>query len=1215
MEKQDRLKLRVHRETLVEDIADPIPVLHGLIGRGVLGTQSDDYQTILAGKHPRDQTRLLLDILPTLGEDAFLAFVESVGSYREHLGKLLRSELSAKTTTRFVQESHCEPRTSIDASEDSDSDINLGPFPPTSPKDELVCYLQKELRTSYIDLGERKAAAVDFGERNEGEGPGLEDVCVTVSSLNFDDAQADMNKRVERLRGGDGRPDETGWIPRRELASKTFASRCRDEVELVNVGQLFRGTGGKRVDSILLVGPAGAGKSLLLERIMECWAGGKVEVLSDFDFVVYVSGRDASALQSSTAVGMLVSALERQVELSQEEKQALEKYLKMNSRRVLVLIDSADEAGDAWDASQALDRLFERRGLSRCTFLVTSRPCAAAYDLVLPCKRRYYLIGLNDRRLDELLVRRLGEKEGARVAKELKEVDRQHIRELMKSTPLVANMVAKLVKHGAKSLPSSTTQIYTAMALDTIHHQRLKCDKKLAKSQVMSLESLPDESRQMVEQLGKLALDCLQRRRFVVELQLAEGMCGAEAIGLGFLDKCIVKATGSSAGISHQVEFRHLTWLEYFAALYLCTKLESPCSAIRSCAELVGVEEETEPFWKFVCGLVSPMHLAEVLTDLHSVFFQRHRSELEKRQWEWLAVRCIAETAQQPVSSLLSRERRLSMERASAAVLPDTIDVNNSRLSVADAQVLSISLRYSPHVKTVCMKTCGLSPAHCAALRSGLEHTKELRLYGNADLHGGGLQELANSLSKCNEVQLEKLDIQECALTEGDCGAISEVLRQAPSLRFLWLGFNFLGSLGLLKLQRSLIESKLRVLILTNNDFDSRAGGVLAEVIGSNPHLERVGVAHNDLGNDGVRQVLQKGANCSRNLQMLDLCRTGVDDSVLDVLTECLLHRCAARQEGRVQPAVIHFNGNNISRAGLKEVAIRTGDGCQDCVKCDAVTVTRGTDVELDYEQFFEEHARQGGEGDLDISEQGIGDNGGKQIARLLRSDRNARALEMTFNSVRDAGAAALGTALEVNTTLRGLSLTRNRVGPVGFVAMATSLSTSNPTLSLLDLSDNPIFSGVQDVARRKTAREAIRRLVGGSSSLRFLGLGRTGLRDTECEAIGEALFSGECRLVFLRLSWNEISDVGVDSLCAGLEQNSTVLYIDVNRNSIGDRGVERIGRCAESRAQRCCPLRRVWLGRNPVDAELLTGCMVDGSFAYPPRTDRTTSLIKMYCT
>ena len=1002
MRKEDRRKLRQHREKVLDDVADPKPVLDGLISRGVLTTQSDDYQHILAGQFVREQTRRLLDLLPTLGAGAFFAFVESLACYRPHLAELLRQEPTEG------EPSAKRPALEDSSDDDSDADLDRGPFPPSRPKDELVSSLQQELRRSCINLGERKAAIVEFSQRKEGVGPGLDDVCVTLSSLNFDDVQAERDsERGERLRSGDGTTEARSR--RRELASKTFASRCGDELELIDVGQLFLGPDGKRVKSLLVVGPAGAGKSLLLERIMECWAGGKEEVLSKFDFVVYVSARDAIALQSGSVVGMLVTALERQIELSDTKRQVLEIYLQTNSKRILVLVDSADEGGEAWEGSKALENLFERRGLGSCTFVVTSRPCPRAYDLVLSCKRRYYLIGLNDRRLDELLVRRLGEEEGVRVAAELKEPSRQHVRELMKGTPLVANMMAKLASAGrAKSLPTSTTQIYLAVALDIIHHERSKEDTKFAGQIISSFDDLPSEVEKMVEQLGELAVDCLRRRRFVFDMKTLKEACGEEAISLGFLNKFVTRATGGSIGSAQEAEFRHLTWLEFFAAHCLTRKSESPCTAIRSCAEVVGVDEETEPFWKFVCGLVNPMHLEEVLMCLQTVFSQRHRSGLDKRQWEWLAVRCIAEAAQQPTtnsslrheisqpstnstslfrnatqpstsstslrrdaiqpstssaslrheasqpsrsstslrgeasqqskSTSLSVDTHLHVVKASASVLPDCIDMTNSKPSVADALVLSIALHHSPHVRTLTMQNCMVSADHCTALGKGLTHVKKLDMFQNHGLHGGGLQALTNSLTQCSTVQLEYLDIQNCTLNEDDCDAIGQLLHRVPSLRQLFLGFNYLRPRGISRLQESLTKSKLEGLDLLDNELNSEAGSSLGMVVRNSQHLKFLSVADNIFGNDGVRELLS-GVPCSRRLQFLNLSRTGVDDGVLDAVSTCLSLRSTSQQTAPgllAQRLVIHLHGNNISRGGLEEVARRFPAGCQDCVECDS---------------------------------------------------------------------------------------------------------------------------------------------------------------------------------------------------------------------------------------------------------------------------------------
>ena len=1125
MKKEEKRKLRQHREKVLDDVSDPKPVLDGLISRGVLTTQSDDYQHILAGQFVREQTRRLLDLLPTLGAGAFFAFVESLACYRPHLAELLRQDLPT------VEEASAKlPTVEVDSSDDdSDADLDRGSFPPSRPKDELVSSLQQELRRSCINLGERKAAIVEFSQRKEGKGPGLDDVCVTLSSLNFDEVQAERDsERGERLRSGHGITEARSW--RRDLASKTFASRCGDELELIDVGQLFVGPGGKRVKSLLVVGPAGTGKSLLLERIMECWAGGKLEVLSKFEFVVYVSARDATALQSGSVVGMLVTALERQIELSDKERQALEIYLKTNSRRVLVLVDSADEGGEAWEESKALENLFERRGLGSCTFVVTSRPCPRAYDLVLSCKRRYYLIGLNDRRLDELLVRRLGEEEGVRVAAELKEPSRQHVRELMKGTPLVANMMAKLASAAgrAESLPTSTTQIYLAMALDIIHHERAKEDKKFAEGQIISsFDDLPSKVQKMVEQLGELALDCVRRRRFVFDMKILKEACGEEAISLGFLDKFVTRATGGSIGSAQEAEFRHLTWLEFFAAHCLTRKSESPCAAIRSCAEVVGVDEETEPFWKFVCGLVKPMHLEEVLMCLQTVFSQRHRSELEKRQWEWLAVRCIAEAAQQPTTNLslrheasqpstnsaslfrdtiqpstsstslrhetsqpsisstslrgeasqqststsLSVDTHLHVVKASASVLPDCIDMTNSKPSVADALVLSIALHHSPHVQTLNMQNCMVSADHCTALGKGLTHVKKLNMLGNTGLRGGGLQSLTNSLTQCSTVQLKILSIQICTLYEDDCDAIGQLLHRVPSLRQLFLGLNYLGPRGISRLEESLTKSKLEVLDLRVNELNSEAGSSLGMVVRNSQHLQLLSVSDNILGNDGVRELLS-GVPCSRRLQILNLSRTGVDDGVLDAVSTCLSHRSTTLQTapGLLARLVIRLHGNNISRGGLEEVARRFSAGCQDCVECDSVEVKGGAVVDQDYEKFFKDYVRRGGEGDLVMVQRGIGDSGAEQIARLLQNDRNVHVLDLRWNSIGDVGAAALGAALQVNTTLHGLSLRFNRVRCADVVSMVTSLMNSHKTLKFIDLACNPVFSDLMDADMRRSA-------------------------------------------------------------------------------------------------------------------------------------------------
>ena len=420
MDAHQKVKLQMVRTRLVDDIEDVQPLLDVLVEKCVLSPQTDIYQKVLAGRFARERTRLLLDVLPTLGARAFEAFVEGLRRSKPHLADLLE---------KVSVEDICD---------------GAMQFPPTSPCVELACRVQNKLRKTYVQLG-RKAKVVDHKRRTATGG--LDELLVTISSLTFDEAQARFKERKRR-----------SWSSTRstieeraqQLASKTFSSRCQEAVEQRDVGQLFRKRlGAGLVDSCLVVGPAGTGKTLLLQRVAVSWAEGKAEELSQFELVVLISGRDEDALKCETTVKMLGYVLQRQYKLTDTERAEIDMYMEMNSEKILILLDSADEGGEAWAGSKALEMLFDRRGLEDCTFVVASRPCSLAYVLVPCVSIDSTEWGSTTDGSMSCLCRRLGE-EGLQVAEKLKEPSRRHVRELMKETPLIASMVAELALEGRR---------------------------------------------------------------------------------------------------------------------------------------------------------------------------------------------------------------------------------------------------------------------------------------------------------------------------------------------------------------------------------------------------------------------------------------------------------------------------------------------------------------------------------------------------------------------------------------------------------------------------------------------------------------------------------------------------------------------------------------------------------------------------------------------
>ena len=155
-----------------------------------------------------------------------------------------------------------------------------------------------------------------------------------------------------------------------------------------------------------------------------------------------MSGRDEEALKGKSAIDVL--RLD-EFDLNGSEQIEMVKCLSENSDKVLVLLDGADEGGDLWTKSKGLEKIFERKGaLRNCSFEVSSRPCEAAYQLIPVCDRHFHLAGLNDQRLDELLVRRLGKADGRAVASELEQAKWSQLRALMKETPLIDTVIAQI---------------------------------------------------------------------------------------------------------------------------------------------------------------------------------------------------------------------------------------------------------------------------------------------------------------------------------------------------------------------------------------------------------------------------------------------------------------------------------------------------------------------------------------------------------------------------------------------------------------------------------------------------------------------------------------------------------------------------------------------------------------------------------------------------
>ncbi|EQC41048.1 hypothetical protein SDRG_02104 [Saprolegnia diclina VS20] len=173
---------------------------------------------------------------------------------------------------------------------------------------------------------------------------------------------------------------------------------------------------------------------------------------------------------------------------------------------------------------------------------------------------------------------------------------------------------------------------------------------------------------------------------------------------------------------------------------------------------------------------------------------------------------------------------------------------------------------------------------------------------------------------------------------------------------------------------------------------------------------------------------------------------------------------------------------------------------------------------------------------------------------------------------LRDEGLGCLVEAMRTNQlkNLRVLAIGANDIrGDVPFRALATCVQTAHFQLRELILEDNAMnLSGVLHVASAMGDF-----FFGRYGHLTRVVLGRAGVTDAACDAIGKALAINTV-LKRLELPGNKIRDAGASLLATGLQQSRSLHLLDLSDNSIGSLGGLALCECLPSSQLRVLLLR-----------------------------------------
>ncbi|XP_030265047.1 NLR family CARD domain-containing protein 3-like, partial [Sparus aurata] len=663
------------------------------------------------------------------------------------------------------------------------------------------------------------------------------------------------------------------------------------------------------IRTVMTKGVAGIGKTVLTQKFTLDWAEDKAN--QDIQFTFPFTFRELNVLKEKQ-----FSLVELVHHFFTETKE----ICRFEEFQVVFIFDGLDECRlpldfhntkiltdvrESTSVDVLLTNLIRGKLLPSARLWITTRPAAAnqippgCVDMVTEVR------GFTDPQKEEYFRKRFrDEKQATRIISHIKTSRSLHI---MCHIPVFCWITATVLENVLKTrrrgeLPKTLTEMY-------IHFLVVQAKVKSIKYHG-GAETDPHwtpESRKMIESLGKLAFDQLQKGNMIFyESDLTE--CGIDVRAASVYSGVFTQIFKEESGLYQDKVFCfiHLSVQEFLAALHVhLTFISSGVNLLageqttyhqstetyfyRSAVDqaLLSPNGHLDLFLRFLLGfsLQTNQNLLRGLltqTGGSSQTDQKTMKYIKKKISEDLSAErsinlfyclnelndcTLVEEIQQYLSSgRLSREK-LSPAQWSALVFilltsEEDLDVFDLKKYSASEEALLMLLPVVKASKKALLSGCNLSERSCEALSSVLSsqssNLRELDLSNN-NLQDSGVKLLCPGL-KSSHCKLECLRLSSCDLSERSCESMSSVLSsQYSSLRELDLSNNNLHDSGVKLLSLALESTKctLETLRLSGCLITEESCTSLASALKSNPsHLRELDLTYNHPGDLGVQLLL-----------------------------------------------------------------------------------------------------------------------------------------------------------------------------------------------------------------------------------------------------------------------------------------------------------------------------------------------------------------------